>query len=149
MLIRELTTDQCFDLLERSNLGRLACARDGQPYIVPVNYSFDRVRKCLYVFSTIGQKVAWMRENPKVCVEVDEVRDKDHWTTVVIFGRYEEITDGDTDARKRAQDLFQHRVEWWFPAAGKLPEKEAEAVVLYRIVIDRLSGRHASRGTKA
>ena len=148
MLIRELTTEQCLDLVEDTSLGHLACARDDQPYIVPINYSFDRVRKCLYVFSTVGQKVAWMRANPKVCVEVDEVRDKDHWTTVVIFGRYEEMGDGEADARKRAQELFQNRVEWWFPAAGKLAEKEAEAVVLYRIVIDRLSGRRASRETK-
>ena len=32
-----------------------------------------------------------MRENPKVCLEVEEIDGKDSWTTVVVFGRYEEI----------------------------------------------------------
>ena len=32
-----------------------------------------------------------MRENPKVCLEVEEIGDKSHWTTVLVIGRYEEI----------------------------------------------------------
>ena len=46
---------------------------------------------CLYAFSTIGQKIEWMRENPKVCLEVEEIDDQSHWTTVLVIGRYEEI----------------------------------------------------------
>ena len=56
-----------------------------------------------------------MRDNPKVCVEIEEIRDKDHWATVLVFGRYEEIldSDSDSDARERALSLFQTRSEWW------------------------------------
>ena len=32
-----------------------------------------------------------MRENPKVSLEVEEIEDKNSWTTVVVFGRYQEI----------------------------------------------------------
>jgi nitroimidazol reductase NimA-like FMN-containing flavoprotein (pyridoxamine 5'-phosphate oxidase superfamily) len=42
---------------------------------------------CLYAFSTIGQKVECMRENPKVCLEIEEIADKNHWTTVLVIGR--------------------------------------------------------------
>jgi nitroimidazol reductase NimA-like FMN-containing flavoprotein (pyridoxamine 5'-phosphate oxidase superfamily) len=147
MLIQELTPTQCAELLERTNLGRLGCSKDGQPYVVPVLFSFDRDRGCVYSFSTIGQKVRWMRENQLVCLEVDDVRDRNHWESVVIFGRYEEIQDSqeEAEARQRAEALFQRRAEWWLPAAAKVGSRERHAVVVYRIQVDRITGRRAAR----
>lgn len=148
MLVHELNEDECAEVLERSSLGRLACSRFDQPYIVPIHFAFDAERKCLYAFSTIGQKIDWMRENPKVCVEVDEMIDQFNWTSVVAFGRYEEISDArrDEDLRRQATALFQHRSNWWFPALGKLASgEEHHSTVVYRILIDRLSGRRAAR----
>ena len=147
MLIRELNPDDCRDLLVRSSLGRLACARFDQPYVVPVHFSFDPERSCVYAFSTIGQKILWMRENPKVCLEVEEIRGKDAWTTVLAFGRYEEIhhSPDEAEARRRAEQLFQQRREWWLPAAGRVEGREHPDVVIYRIQIDRLTGRRLAR----
>ena len=147
MLIHELTAAQCADVLDRTHLGRLGCSRHGQPYIVPILFSFDRDRSCVYSFSTVGQKVRWMRENPLVCLEVDDVADKDHWQTVVVFGRYEEIIDSPADAaaRQRAEALFRKRSEWWFPGAARVGEREHPDVVVYRIQIDRITGRRAAR----
>ena len=147
MLIHELSVPECEDILRRENLGRLGCSHDGQPYIVPIHFSFDSDRGCLYAFSTVGQKILWMRENPKVCVEVEDISDKNRWTTVLVFGRYDEIQDSldDGDTRRRAWERFQHRPEWWFPAAAKLPSREHHAMVIYRVTIDRLTGRRAAR----
>src|ERR671911_369841 len=97
MLIHELNSDECAEVLVRTHLGRLGCSRFDQPYIVPIHFSFDREHHCLYAFSTIGQKIEWMRENPKVCVEVEDVTDRTHWTTVLAFGRYEEMGDSAED----------------------------------------------------
>lgn len=148
MRIRELSDAECLGLLQRSKLGRLACSRNDQPYILPIHLYFDSGAKCLYGFSTVGQKIEWMRENPRVCVEVDEVTDKDRWTTVLVFGAYEELGDSreDAAARNRAQTLFEATPEWWFPAAARSESREPHAVVLYRIRIDRVSGRQAARG---
>jgi nitroimidazol reductase NimA-like FMN-containing flavoprotein (pyridoxamine 5'-phosphate oxidase superfamily) len=147
MLIHELTPKECAEILARTNLGRLACAKDGQPYVVPVHFSFDAEKGCVYSFSAIGQKVTWMRGNPLVCLEVEDVTDKDHWQTVVAFGRYEEIHDSPeaAAARQRALELFEQRPEWWFPAAAKIGSSEHHAVVIYRIQIDRMTGRRATR----
>ena len=41
MLIHELNPRECAEVLSRNHLGRLACARLDQPYIVPIHYSFD------------------------------------------------------------------------------------------------------------
>jgi nitroimidazol reductase NimA-like FMN-containing flavoprotein (pyridoxamine 5'-phosphate oxidase superfamily) len=148
MLVHELTPHECAEILERTTLGRLACARDGQPYVVPIHFSFDIERSCVYCFSMIGQKVNWMRDNPRVCLEVEDVASKDHWQTVLVFGRYEEIQDSpeEAEARQRAQLRFAQRPEWWLPAAAKVGSRERHAIVVYRIQIDRVTGRRASRG---
>lgn len=51
--------------------------RFDQPYVVPIHLSLDAERSCVYAFSTVGQKILWMRENPQVCLEVEEIRDKE------------------------------------------------------------------------
>jgi nitroimidazol reductase NimA-like FMN-containing flavoprotein (pyridoxamine 5'-phosphate oxidase superfamily) len=150
MLIHKLSSPECEEILNRRDLGRLACTHDGQPYIVPIHFAFDGDRSCLYSFSMVGQKIAWMRDNPKVCVEVDDITDKDLWSSVLVFGRYQEIDDSaeEADTRRRAWELFQQRPEWWFPAAARLPSQERHAMVVFRIQIDRLTGRRASRGSR-
>lgn len=151
MQIHELTPSECAEVLQRASVGRLACARDGQPYIVPIHFSFDPEQACIYSFSTVGQKISWMRDNPRVCMEIDDVTDKDHWLSVVVFGRYEELptSPGEPEPRQRAQDLFQQRPEWWLPAAAKVDSRERDAFVVYRIQIERLTGRRADRGARA
>jgi nitroimidazol reductase NimA-like FMN-containing flavoprotein (pyridoxamine 5'-phosphate oxidase superfamily) len=145
MQIHELSDAECRAILKRGHLARLACSRNDQPYIVPVHYDFDG--GALYSFSMLGQKIDWMRSNPKVCLEVDEITDKSEWTTVVVFGRYQELTDSSADsvARSRARELFEKRPEWWYPAAGKTQGSERHVPIVYRIRVERLSGRRAKR----
>jgi nitroimidazol reductase NimA-like FMN-containing flavoprotein (pyridoxamine 5'-phosphate oxidase superfamily) len=147
MLVHELNLNECAEVLSQNHLGRLGCSRYDQPYIVPIHFSFDAERHCLYAFSAIGQKIAWMRENPKVCLEVEDIGDNSHWTTVLVIGRYEEIQQNpaETEARRRAEQLFQQRREWWLPGAAKVGSGEHPDVVVYRIQIDRLTGRRADR----
>ena len=150
MLIHEMTPDECRAVLGRATYGRLACSRSDQPYVIPFVFQLDPTGTCVYSFSTIGQKIRWMRENPKVCIEVDEMVDAFNWTSVVAFGRYEEIREAqhDEDLRGQAAALFEHRQNWWFPALGKVAAAEERySLVVYRIIIDRLSGRRAG-GTK-
>jgi nitroimidazol reductase NimA-like FMN-containing flavoprotein (pyridoxamine 5'-phosphate oxidase superfamily) len=146
LLIHELTPDECRAALSRVRLARLACSRHDQPYIVPVYVHLDGNH--LYSFSTVGQKIDWMRSNPMVCVEVDDVRDPSHWTTVVALGWYEELTDSPEHrvARDRARELLERHRDFWLPAAGKPTSGEHPVPVLFRIRIDRLTGRRAGNG---
>ena len=82
MLIREMNAQECRDLLARLGTGRLGCARNNQPYVVPVYFAYEPDR--LYGFSTAGQKIEWMRENPLVCVEADEVHSHNQWASVIV-----------------------------------------------------------------
>lgn len=145
MLIHELTREECLEVLNRNTLGRLACVQDGQPYIVPVSFNLDGAY--IYGFATIGQKVRWMRVNPLICLEVEEITHRTDWTTVLAFGSYEELTDSaeHAAAQRRAHELFETRDRWWEPATGKTRSNEPHAAVVYRIHLHRLTGRRASR----
>jgi uncharacterized protein len=145
MLIHELTKDECLDVLRHTNLGRLACSHDHQPYIVPIYFDFDGEN--VYSFAMRGTKIAWMESNSKVCLEVDDILDQYNWTTVLVFGRYEELTAAPEyeELRDRARDLFQKRPEWWLPASGKVPSGKESAPIVYRIRITTVNGRRAAR----
>ena len=143
MLIESMNDRECRELLARKNVARLACSRDNQPYVVPINV--DYYDRALYVFSMLGQKIEWMRANPLVCVEVDEVTVRRSWETVILFGAYEELTDIPeyVDARRIAQSLFQRHPAWWEPASVPLAGHQPQAPILFRIVIRRMTGRRA------
>src|SRR5215469_10433285 len=116
MIIHEMTEDECRLKLSQADFGRLACARGCQPYIIPVNFAYDGQH--LYGVTTLGQKIEWMRSNPCVCLEIDELASQREWISIVVFGRYEEIPDapGYRAARARALEALQKRTMWWEPA---------------------------------
>jgi nitroimidazol reductase NimA-like FMN-containing flavoprotein (pyridoxamine 5'-phosphate oxidase superfamily) len=87
MVILELTNEECVEMLTRLKFGRLGCSRGDQPYVVPFNFAYNE--RHLYSFATLGQKIEWMRTNPLVCVEADDIADRSDWTSVVVLGRYE------------------------------------------------------------
>jgi nitroimidazol reductase NimA-like FMN-containing flavoprotein (pyridoxamine 5'-phosphate oxidase superfamily) len=147
MLVHELTSEQCRDILSRTRLARLACSRADQPYVVPVLFSYDGGTNSLFCFSAVGKKIDWMRENPKVCLEIEDMEDEFHWTTVVVIGRYDEIDDSPEhrEIRHRALHVFQQRSEWWLPGGARASDREHHAIVVYRIHIDTITGRRAAR----
>lgn len=144
VLVEEMTIEECRRTMSTASFGRLASAHDGQPYVLPISFSMDG--DYAYVFSMPGQKVEWMRLNPRVCLEVDSVKAQDEWTSVVALGRYEELSD--TPERRpellRAQQVLQRRTMWWQPGAtivaSAIVQKDA-APVLYRICVERMTGR--------
>jgi nitroimidazol reductase NimA-like FMN-containing flavoprotein (pyridoxamine 5'-phosphate oxidase superfamily) len=91
MQILALTHRECLETLTRLQFGRLASSRDNQPYLVPIYSAYHHAH--LYGFATLGQKIEWMRANPRVCIEADEITAPDHWVSVIVQGRYEELLD--------------------------------------------------------
>ena len=146
MVIRDMSSEECVGVLARMKVARLACAFKNQPYVVPTFLVYHERMPgdaCLYGFTTVGQKVEWMRSNPLVCVEVDEVESNSKWVSVVVFGHYQELpnvpeqnigrppareimddryeiaSDGPNDFTETllAHRLLQKHASWWEPAA--------------------------------
>jgi len=142
MVIREMTRDECRALLSRASKGRLACSQDNQPYIVPIFLAYEP--DFIYVFSTFGQKVKWMRLNPKVCVQVDEIQDKSQWSSVVVYGHYQELREPQySEECKHARELLQKRHAWWLNAAAERQLKVRGQLITplyFRIHVDSVTG---------
>ena len=148
MLITDLSESDCLEFIAQARVARLACARDGQPYVVPISCVYQD--GYVYCVSTEGKKVEWMRANPLVCLEMDEVRNSQNWTSLVVDGRFEEILNGPEweSERRLAWSILQQRPIWWEPAYVRTivnrMEKELRPL-FFRIRIVRISGR---RGVK-
>jgi uncharacterized protein len=147
VLIQDLTRQESLELLARTRLGRLACAQGAQPYVVPVHFAYDD--NALYSFATVGQKIEWMRTNPLVCVEVDEVVSPEQWVSVIVFGRYEELSDTPErqGTRAVAHKLLQHAAMWWEPAyVESIHDGTPRPLmpVFYRIHVVRITGHRAT-----
>ena len=143
MIITEMDRSQCMDLLRASRHGRLACVGNGQPYVVPVTYAADGNN--LYGFSLEGRKVEWMRENPKVCMQVDEFGEAREWRSVIAYGLYEELPDriGWKLQRDRAWSLLSREAEWWAPGGFKPLTQAPTPHLFYRVVVEEVTGRRA------
>ena len=146
LLVHELSDTECLGLLHQAPFARLGCAYLAQPYVVPIQLAVDAEARRLYGFFFVGQKISWMRRNPKVCVLVDQVVDKDRWATVVVSGRYEELVGAaHTESRHRAEALLQVRRDWWLPGAAETPAGARGEAVIFQIVIETMTGRRAAR----
>jgi nitroimidazol reductase NimA-like FMN-containing flavoprotein (pyridoxamine 5'-phosphate oxidase superfamily) len=147
MFIHEMSENQCRTALKRASFGRLACAHDNQPYVVPTYFASEGYH--LYGCSTLGQKIEWMRANPHVCVEIDELSSHEEWMSVIVFGHYEELPNIPENKvlRARALELLQRRAMWWEPAyvsASHRDTPHSATPISYRIHIDRITGHRAT-----
>jgi len=147
MLISKMQDRECRDTLARLGFGRLGCARDNQPYIVPVYFAYEPDH--VYGFATVGQKIDWMRTNPRVCIQADEVLSNDNWISIVVLGRYEELPDTPAYASERgkAQSLLEKRSMWWqtgYVASNIRGQSEAPSSIFFCVHIEEISGLRAS-----
>ena len=149
MVITQMTEEECHAFLVSASLGRLGCSRDDQPYVVAIYFAYEP--DFIYVLSTFGQKNEWMRENPKVCLEVDEIVNQSEWISVIATGRYQELPEPQyTAEREHARTLLGKRSQWWQNALGERQIKlgdHAIAPLFFRIRVDSITGLRASDGS--
>jgi nitroimidazol reductase NimA-like FMN-containing flavoprotein (pyridoxamine 5'-phosphate oxidase superfamily) len=142
MIIRTLSRAECTKLLAANRIARLACAKDGQPYVVPIYFAYADSH--LYAFSMPGKKIEWMRGNPMVSLQVQEGGEGREWKSVVVDGRYEEMID--CAGRDHAWSQLSRHFDWWEPGGLKPVASEVSdhsPHVFFRISIEQISGREA------
>ncbi|NLE81792.1 MAG: pyridoxamine 5'-phosphate oxidase family protein [Rhodococcus sp.] len=79
--ITELSTEECWQLLDQGALGRLALSVSGRVDIFPVNYVVHE-RK-LYFRTAEGSKLVELTIQRDVAFEVDEIAEKSGWSVIV------------------------------------------------------------------
>jgi len=146
MIVNPINDEECSTILRRACVGRLACARDNEPYVVPIYLAYEA--GYVYVFSTFGQKIRWMRANPKVCLEIDEIANESEWATVIVTGRYEELVEPQyANERAHARKLLERQhYHWWLNAAAERRLESDDQLVdplFFRVRVDSMTGLRA------
>ena len=136
-MIARLSRDESYALLRGARTGRLGCIAEGYPYIVPINYVLEGDFAVSH--SLPGRKIEAMRENPRVCLQADDIRDQFNWRSVIAYGTYEEITDA--ASRAQAINVLLSLFPELTPVESRIAEDAgAPAPVVFRVKIDRITG---------
>lgn len=129
-------------LLSNEDYGHLGCSDHDMPYVVPVHFVFDK--PSIYIYTTEGKKQEIIFRNPKVCLQVENVKSDADWRSVVITGTAVKVTD--PTERERAIGLLTRRNPTLSPAISirwmDNWVRENREVVL-RIDPSRMTGRRS------
>ena len=128
-VIETLTTEECWEVLSRARLGRLATAVGGEVEIYPLN--FEVADRTIMFRTAPGSKLLELSVNPRVAFEVDEYDDRSA-ASVLVKGIAERVENQDE-----------------IDAADALPLTPWIPTLKYRwvrIVPESVTGRRFARG---
>ena len=139
--MRELDRDEIEAFLLGQRIARLGCHAGGETYVVPVIYAYGD--GAIVSVTQEGRKVSMLRENPRVCVEIDEydTDGRGSWRSVIAYGAAEEL------AGDEIQDALGLLRERFARTAGRdaEPRPLSPGTVVLRIRLETLSGRAVER----
>lgn len=136
-MMRMLSDEEARQLLQEARVARLGCIVNDEPYVVPINCHLEG--NYLYSHSLPGLKIEGLRENPRACVQVDEIESELYWKSAIAFGKFEELT----KPRERADALTKllRKFPMLTPVESQIAlDGASQEVIVYRIKIERLTG---------
>jgi hypothetical protein len=135
-MILEMSPSEIDEFVLSQKVGRVGCHVGGETYVVPVIFGWDG--NCIYVYTTEGKKVDMMRQNQRVCFEIDEYLTSGGWRSVIAQGVFEEL-EGDDAAR--ALRIIAERVSSNRDGGNARPRGEGRTPVAFRIRTSEVTGR--------
>ena len=104
-MLGKLSNEEINLLLKNQLVGRIGCHSAGETYIVPISYAYDG--DYIYCHTYEGKKVEMMRENNKICFEVEELQTMANWKSVIIQGLFEELNQ--KNDKRSAMEILLNR----------------------------------------
>lgn len=147
-MIARLTNDEMEDVLRNNLFGHIGCNDGYSTYVYPINYVYDG--RYIICHSQYGAKTAIMRQNKRVCFQVDEVKDFMNWKSILVLGEYHELEDERQryDAMKVFLDKMLHIKISKPELQHIITEEQAKAhakttgkTIIFRISPEEVSGR--------
>lgn len=142
--------NEIIKILEKTNVLRIALCDENIPYIVPMNFSWEKVGDNISIYlhcAKEGKKLDIMRKNNNVCFELDnpiEIVGKEQactWTqkyeSVIGFGKVYLIDDFET--KIKALDLMMAKCG--YDKKPEYSEKILEQVQVLKINVESLTGK--------
>ena len=133
-------------LLLSETFGHLGCHAEGKTYVIPIAFLYHEGK--IISYTKEGMKTEMMRKNPNVCLQVGEIRDAANWQSVIVWGKYRELSGAEADD---ATLLLQRRLHP-FPQSSTTPPqhgldknyagvKPYTVMVAFTIEIAEMTGR--------
>ena len=148
-MIRQLSLTEIDELLSKQIVGRIGCYSESEIYIVPISYAFED--NAIYCHSFDGKKMEMMHKNPKVCFQIDEMKDMGNWKSVIAWGDFEELLD-EKEKNKALKILLErhlpfissittHLGDAWPFSSVTTDELDKIPGILFRICIHKKTGK--------
>lgn len=144
-MISKLIDEQIEEILSGHTFGRVGCNDGYNTYIYPMNYVYTG--KYIICHSLPGSKIQVMRQNKRICMQVDKVDNETNWKSIIVLGEYQEIEDEREryDAMKvlvqqnlhiklKEEDIKQHIKK------QDDPRHNSSRPVIFRILIEEKTG---------
>ena len=147
-MYRALSESEIKDVLQAQAVGHLGCYADNRMYVVPTAYYYEDYN--VYAFAVEGQKIAMMRNNPEVCIQVENVEETGTWQSVIVWGTFHEVSDDDRPdvIAKLSAHLYGQHLEGklvYAPFRSKETMLDAcmkeKDMIVYRIEMHDWTGR--------
>jgi nitroimidazol reductase NimA-like FMN-containing flavoprotein (pyridoxamine 5'-phosphate oxidase superfamily) len=144
-MIGELNEQQIEDLLSKQIVGRIACHNEDLVYLFPISYAYDQ--NSIYARGFEGMKLDIMRKNPNVCFEADDITDMANWQSVISWGKFEELKNGQRETGLRillhrhlplSSSITTHLGKAW---PFSMHDLEKITGIVFRISLTKKTGR--------
>lgn len=148
---REITDEnELKSIMERGKYGIIGLSRDNEPYVVTLNYGYDKAGNALFFHcGKEGQKIDFIKSNPRACVTIIEdngfdVNSCEHkYKSVILHGKICLINDaGETG---RAMRLMIMQLEKKAPEKLierlKTGNRDFDNLQILKFTIDKITGK--------
>jgi nitroimidazol reductase NimA-like FMN-containing flavoprotein (pyridoxamine 5'-phosphate oxidase superfamily) len=139
----ELSREESIVLLARNHVGRLAFTFHDRVDLEPISYLYSE--GWLYARTSPGTKLATVQHHPWVAFEVDEVRGRFDWRSVVVRGTIY-FLDPNRPSERQAYDAGVALLRSVDADAMSDADATPHRQTLFRIHADEITGRAASAG---
>lgn len=125
-------------VLRDNGHGVLSLASANEAYGIPISFGYDGASSVYFVFVPFGtrsEKLAYAERTERASLLVYTVESKFRWTSVIVAGPLEEVSEGDWD---ELVDALEDNA--WFPSLFSQAEPK-EDLVGWKLTIEDAGGR--------
>jgi len=139
MTISDINATDARALLQRNHIGRLAFSLHDRVDIEPLSYICDG--DWIFMRTSEGRKAKILRHHPWVAFQVDEIRSRSQWHSVVVHGRVQNLPEDGTppELQLRARAIAALRL--LDPEATGPSDAFPHRDQVLRLHIDEVTGR--------
>lgn len=147
-MIRSLSNTENTNILESNYIGYLSYIYRNRPFIAPITYFFNRKENEIIGYSAEGHKIAAMRKNNNVSVNVSDVSSINDWKSVLAHGVFNELKGSEAKAKLHefslgVKDLIINKEHRKLDFISEFSSKiyKDDLPVIFIIKIEEITGR--------